>query len=172
MRSPIVKVVIAAAVAALALAACSSDDDSGGTAATTPPTDAPTTTVAELPTTAAGGAAVVKVGETALGDAAVTADGMTLYLFENDTPTTSACGEGCDTTWPPLTVTGAPKGATGITGAFGTITRDDGTKQVTIAGHPVYTYSGDSAPGDANGQEIGDVWYVIAPDGTAIEGAS
>jgi predicted lipoprotein with Yx(FWY)xxD motif len=170
MRSSIVKVATAAVVAALALAACSSDDDSGSSAATTPPTEATTTTAGDTPTTGAGGTVVVKVGETSLGDAAVTADGMTLYLFENDTATKSACGAGCDTVWPPLTVTGTPKGDSGVIGALGTITRDDGTKQLTIAGHPVYTYSGDKSPGDANGQEIGDVWYVIAPNGQTIEG--
>jgi predicted lipoprotein with Yx(FWY)xxD motif len=171
MRSSFVKVAVAGAIAALALAACSSDDDSGSTAATTPATAATTTTAADSPgTTVAGGAALVKVGETSLGDAVVTADGKTVYLFEMDTATKSACGEGCDTVWPPVTVTGTPTGNAAVTGKLGTITRDDGSKQLTIAGHPVYTYSGDNAPGDANGQEIGDVWYVIAPNGNAIEG--
>jgi predicted lipoprotein with Yx(FWY)xxD motif len=169
MRSSFVKVAVAGAIAALAVAACSSDDDSGGTAATTPATAAPTTTAAQSSTTVAGGAEIVKVAETSLGDAVVNADGMTLYLFEMDTAGKSACGEGCDTVWPPVTVDGTPKGNAAVTAKLGTITRDDGTKQLTIAGHPVYTYSGDQAPGDTNGQEIGDVWYVIAPNGNAIE---
>jgi predicted lipoprotein with Yx(FWY)xxD motif len=171
MRSSKLTIAIVAALAVLALAACSDDDDSGDTAATTPPTEAAaTTTTGGTPTTAAGGAVAVRVGETSLGDTAVTADGMTLYLFENDTPTTSACGEGCDTSWPPLTVTGEPTAASGITGELDTITRDDGSTQVTLGGHPLYTYSGDTEAGQANGQGLGGVWYVIAPNGNAIEG--
>ena len=82
--------------------------------------------------------------------------GMTLYVFDQDTPgsNTSACTGGCVSTWPPLTVPAGttPTAATGISGQLGTLTRTDGKGiQVTFNGLPLHFYSGDTKPGDANG---------------------
>jgi predicted lipoprotein with Yx(FWY)xxD motif len=83
-------------------------------------------------------------------------NGMTLYQFAMDTAGsgTSACTGGCIATWPPLTVPAGttPSAATGISGQLGTITRTDGKGvQVTYNGRPLHFYSGDTKPGDANG---------------------
>ena len=90
-------------------------------------------------------------------------DGKTLYTFDNDTATTSACGTDCTPTWPPLTTSGTYTADPSLTGTIGTITRDDGTKQVKYSGKPLYHYSGDSVAGDKNGDGIGGVWHVALP---------
>ena len=87
------------------------------------------------------------------------ASGMTLYVFASDVANSgkSACNSGCATTWPPLTVASGitPSAGAGASGKLGTITRDDGTTQVTYNGLPLHHYSGDSAPGDTNGNYPG-----------------
>ncbi len=87
------------------------------------------------------------------------ASGLTLYQFASDTAGSgkSACTAGCATTWPPMTVASGttPSAGAGVSGTLGTITRDDGTTQVTYNGRPLYHYSGDSAPGDTNGNYPG-----------------
>jgi predicted lipoprotein with Yx(FWY)xxD motif len=88
--------------------------------------------------------------------------GMTLYWFAPDTPTKSACYGSCAAYWPP--VYGAQKAGPGVTGKLGTIKRTDGTIQATYDGHPLYTYIGDSHPGQASGNDInlnGGLWYEV-----------
>ncbi len=88
--------------------------------------------------------------------------GLTLYWFAPDTSTKSACYGSCAAYWPP--VTGTPSAGTGVTGTLGTITRTDGTKQATYDGHPLYTYIGDSAPGQASGNNLnlnGGLWHDV-----------
>jgi predicted lipoprotein with Yx(FWY)xxD motif len=90
------------------------------------------------------------------------AKGLTLYWFAPDTPTKSACYGSCAAYWPP--VTGAPSAGPGVTGTLGTITRTDGTTQATYDGHPLYTYVGDSSPGQANGNNLnlnGGLWHEV-----------
>ncbi len=117
--------------------------------------------------TATGAAPVtVKLGGTqALGPFLVDVNGMTLYTFANDTAGTSTCTGGCAENWPPLTV--APGTALvageGVPGTLATITRADGSLQVTYNGHPLYHYRGDTAPGDAKGQGFSNLWFVAAP---------
>jgi predicted lipoprotein with Yx(FWY)xxD motif len=92
--------------------------------------------------------------------------GMTLYWFAPDTPTKSACYGSCAAYWPP--VYGAQKAGPGVTGTLGTIRRTDGTIQATYDGHPLYTYIGDSAPGQATGNDInlnGGLWYEVRVSG-------
>ena len=115
------------------------------------------------------GASTIQVAANAdLGSILVDAQGYTLYLFENDTSTTSTCTAGCASTWPALSTDGAPTAGQGAdTSLLGTTTRDDGSTQVTYNGHPIYRYSGDSAAGQTNGQKIGDVWYAVTPEGSA-----
>jgi predicted lipoprotein with Yx(FWY)xxD motif len=109
-----------------------------------------------------------------LGEHLVGPNQHTIYLFEKDTGTTSTCTGACASAWPPLLTTGAPMASGGAqAGLLGTTTRDDGTTQVTYGGHPMYYYSGDTAPGDTAGQEVdayGAEWYVVAPSGEAVEG--
>ena len=119
------------------------------------------------------GAAVLKTAKTGPGMVLTTADGKTVYMFEPDTSTKSACAGACLQLWPivaaPNPLPGQPAG---ITGKLGMLTRPDGTRQLEIAGRPLYTFTGDKAPGDTKGQKLntfGGEWYVLAPDGKVIE---
>ena len=87
--------------------------------------------------------------------------GFTLYSFAPDTPTTSKCNGTCAQNWPPVT---GPVTAAGVTGTFGTIKRSDGSVQATFDGHPLYTFVGDTAPGQAKGNGLnaaGGLWHEI-----------
>jgi predicted lipoprotein with Yx(FWY)xxD motif len=90
------------------------------------------------------------------------ARGLTLYWFAPDSPTASRCTGSCAAYWPP--VAGTPKAGPGITGKLGTIRRPGGAAQATYDGHPLYTYAGDSAPGQARGNNLdlnGGYWYEV-----------
>jgi predicted lipoprotein with Yx(FWY)xxD motif len=94
------------------------------------------------------------------------AKGFTLYWFAPDSPTKSTCYGTCAAYWPP--VTGKPVAGAGVTGTLGTIKRSDGQTQVTYDRHPLYTYVGDSAPGQASGNNInlnGGLWFEIKASG-------
>jgi len=96
---------------------------------------------------------------------------LTVYLFEADKATSSSCSGKCAVVWPP--VIGKPKAAGQAQAAdLGTITRSDGTIQVTYKGHPLYYFVKDKDDGDAYGQGInsfGAPWYVLAPTGAMID---
>ncbi len=121
----------------------------------------------------AGATLSLAVSHTAAGDALSGAGGMTLYILTNDVGGTSTCTSGaCAATWPALKGDGSQvQAGIGVTGAFGTTTWPDGTKQVTHAGQPLYYYTGDSAPGDSKGQGTNNVWF-IAPVGAGAASAS
>ena len=106
-------------------------------------------------------------GNDELGDFLIGPDGMTLYLFTNDSENLSACYDGCAVAWPPLLVAEGeePTAGEGVTGELGVITRDDGGLQVTYDGIPLYYWINDVVPGDATGQNVREVWFVISPDG-------
>lgn len=107
--------------------------------------------------------ATVNVGHSeSLGYFLVNANGMTLYTFSADTDGESTCYDSCATNWPPLLVDGDVTTQPGIGGEFGTTERTDGTMQVTHNGMPLYFFVGDVETGMANGQDIGDVWFVDA----------
>ena len=101
----------------------------------------------------------------ALGDFLVAANGMTLYLYKKDTDGSSTCYDQCADNWPPYTVNAADPLVANphAMGELGTTTRTDDSVQVTYNGMPLYFFAQDMAPGDTNGQEKGDVWYVVAP---------
>jgi predicted lipoprotein with Yx(FWY)xxD motif len=86
---------------------------------------------------------------------------MTLYTYARDTLGTSACSGGCASAWPPLTATAAPAPPTGFSGKVTLIRRADGSQQVAYDGQPLYGFAGDAAPGQANGQGSGGVWFVV-----------
>jgi predicted lipoprotein with Yx(FWY)xxD motif len=103
-----------------------------------------------------------------LGQIVTNQDGFTLYVFSKDTiPGQSACYGACAVKWPPLTIQkGSQITVSGISQSLvGYITRTDGTEQVTLAGHPLYTFSGDNMPGQTNGQGVDGTWYAVTPDG-------
>lgn len=105
-----------------------------------------------------------------LGDVLVGPDGMTLYMFDRDTKGAgeSSCYDSCAQSWPPLTVPESPTTGEAVTATVDTFEREDGARQVTAGGWPLYYYGPDENPGDATGQGVGDVWWVLAPDGTPI----
>ena len=137
--------VVAAGVSVLALALLGTAAAHAGGPA---PAAASRTAVA-LKTETIGGAAVLANGK-----------GLTLYWFAPDTPGRSACYGSCAAYWPPAT--GRPTAGPGVTGRLGTITRSGGQLQATYNGHPLYTYVGDSAPGQARGNNLnlnGGLWH-------------
>ena len=123
---------------------------------------------ASPPPAAASG--TVAAASSPLGQILVARNGMTLYMFASDRNGKSTCAGPCARFWPPYT--GAPKAGSGLRASLlGTTTRGDGSTQVTYDGHPLYTYSGDPAPGDTNGQGVntfGALWWVVAPDGRVV----
>ena len=96
----------------------------------------------------------------------VNGTGRTLYWFAPDTSGKSVCNGSCAVYWPP--VTGPLKAGPGVTGALATIKRADGSLQETYNGHPLYTYVGDSGPGQAHGNNLnlnGGLWHVVPVNG-------
>jgi predicted lipoprotein with Yx(FWY)xxD motif len=109
----------------------------------------------------------ITVAHTSAGDALAGPNGMTLYIFTSDTDGSSTCNGGCAEAWPPLVADGsAVIAGDGVSGSFGTATRDDGSRQVTHNGRPLYYYASDQEAGDATGHDVGGVWF-IAPVGAA-----
>ena len=129
--------------------------------------------VAEAPTEQAAESsaapATLMVTTTALGDTVVDGEGRAVYVFDNDSGGTSSCDDQCAVNWPPVTVQGSPVAGDGVDEAkLGTIERTDGALQVTYGGRPVYHFAGDEGPGDVKGHGVGDKWWLVRPDGTAI----
>ena len=161
------KIWAAAGLAALALtvsACASSASSTAGTGST--PAAAGSSSSAASSAPAAGGNTVT---EKTIGSQQVltNSQGMTLYWFAIDTSSASKCSGSCATYWPP--VTGPVTAGSGVTGTLGTITRSDGTMQATYDGHPLYTYVGDKAPGQAKGNGLnlsGGVWYEMTVSGS------
>lgn len=98
-----------------------------------------------------------------LGNILTNAQGFTLYVYSKDSNGTSACTGACAGIWPPLTASGTPTAGSGVTGTLGTITRADGSTQVTYNGKPLYTYVKDTSPGDTTGQGVAGAWSVATP---------
>jgi predicted lipoprotein with Yx(FWY)xxD motif len=142
---------VAAAVLVL-LGACSSPHPSGNSGADSAATGGP-----------------VSAQATSLGTILVDEHGRTVYEFANDKSNESTCYDACAANWPPvLAPSQLSESAQGVDGALDSTTRRDGTRQLTVAGHPVYTFAGDTAAGQANGQGIildGGQWTVVLPSG-------
>jgi predicted lipoprotein with Yx(FWY)xxD motif len=137
------------------------------TGATQPPA---TTGSSPVASSSAAGATITVATSGSLGDYITGSNGMSLYLFKNDSDDTSTCSGNCAASWPPYTV---PDGTNvtagdGVTGTVGTIRRDDGSTQVTINKQPLYFFSGDHAAGDVAGQGLNDVWYLVQPSGDQV----
>jgi predicted lipoprotein with Yx(FWY)xxD motif len=154
--------VVAGLALALTLAAAGCASTGGGSGAS-PPTAG----------TAGANAGALVIGSGVsgtLGPFLTGPTGLTLYVKDGDSATSSTCTGGCATSWPPLkTTAGQPVSAgPGITGAFGTLTRDDGSLQVTYNGLPLYTWVQDTKKGDATGDGIAGfhVALVSAPSGS------
>jgi predicted lipoprotein with Yx(FWY)xxD motif len=125
--------------------------------------------------TPASGSATATVIESHAGSAGTfltNASGRAVYLWAADSMNKSMCSGACAGAWPPVTATGKVTAADGAKAAdLGTITRSDGSKQVTYLGHPLYYFAGDSGSGQTNGQgsdSFGAKWWLVAPAGTKI----
>lgn len=105
-----------------------------------------------------------------LGTILTDTDGYVLYMFDDDDQGAgeSTCYDDCEDSWPPFTVEGEPAGDDGVTADLTTFEREDGSTQVTAEGWPLYYYVGDDDPGDATGQGVNDVWWVLRGDGTVV----
>ena len=146
--SMVIGAVGAVSVAALALLGVA-EANAGG------PPPAAASAGATLKTADIGGVTVLTNGR-----------GLTLYWFAPDTAAASRCTGSCVEYWPP--VTGDPRAGPGVTGKLGVIRRPGGGLQVTYDGHPLYTYVGDSSPGEANGDKLdlnGGLWYEVRVSG-------
>jgi predicted lipoprotein with Yx(FWY)xxD motif len=167
MRKLLIAASLAAAVLAVAACASSSSSPASSAPSTTPASSAPSTTPAAG--TSSSPSASTLAERTISGTEVLTnSAGYTLYWFALDTSTTSKCTGTCVSYWPPLK--GPVTAGSGVTGTVGVITRSDGTTQATYDGHPLYTYSGDSAPGQNNGNGknlSGGVWHEVTVSGTA-----
>jgi predicted lipoprotein with Yx(FWY)xxD motif len=97
---------------------------------------------------------------------------MTLYYFTADTATTTACSGSCASTWPPLlnTGSGTPGSASALSGTLSALADANGN-QIEYNGHPLYVFSGDTAPGQTHGEGLFGKWFVATPD-LAIQGGS
>lgn len=118
------------------------------------------------PTPGSGGsAAVIKLATITVGGKSesvlTNGQGLTLYYRTSDTPS-SVCSGGCASAWPPIISTTTPSAPAGVSGKLALLTDANGS-QVTYNGHPLYTYSGDTSTGQANGQGFGGVWFVCTP---------
>ena len=138
-------------------------------ATTTPATQAPPATAAPASQATAGLTLALATNAT-LGQYVTGANGMALYIFTKDTGGSSACSGQCADNWPALNVTALSDvtAGAGVTGTLGTITGADGKLQVTLGGHPLYYFKGDTAAGDVNGQGLNGVWFAAGADGNGL----
>jgi predicted lipoprotein with Yx(FWY)xxD motif len=180
VRYPIALGAAAASVAAI-IAGCGSSSKSTSTTAAPASTAAQTTPAPA--TSAYGGAssgsstasAVLITSKSAkLGTILAAGPKLrTVYLFEGDKGAASSCAGACTHVWPPVTTIGEPKtGGSAMAAHLATITRPDGTKQVTYNGHPLYFFARDGDRSDAYGQGVngfGASWYVISPSGSKVD---
>jgi predicted lipoprotein with Yx(FWY)xxD motif len=160
-RLRILLVLPVAAAAAAVLAACSSAGAASPSSASSSSSSPAATAASSVKTATIGGATVL-----------TNSKGFTLYSFAPDTSTMSKCNGACAQSWPPLK---GPVTAVGVSGTFGTITRSDGSAQATFHGHPLYTFTGDTAPGQNKGNGLnaaGGLWHEITTSGTAPAGSS
>ena len=152
---------------AIGLAACGSSSATGGAAPQYG--GAPSPSKAAAP---ASSGIELTLCSTSLGTILTDGRGITLYAFEADKGTTSSCSGACATAWPPLTATATAKVGAGIKQSLvGKTTRADGTQELTYAGHPLYYFAGDSAPGDTSGQGsrgFGARWDVLTAAGQEV----
>jgi predicted lipoprotein with Yx(FWY)xxD motif len=158
---------LAAATLAVLLAGCT------GPAAEEPAEDDGTSVETEAPDTEASDTdALLTTADSDLGEIVVDGEGMTVYVFDNDTQggDASTCEGECAANWPAVTTDSDEPVVEGLTAEVGTITGVDGATQVTLDGWPLYYFAGDSAAGDTNGQGVNGVWWVVTPEGEKIGG--
>lgn len=113
-----------------------------------------------------------------LGEILVAPNGHALYELLSPQGTSLPCTGSCNSVWPPLLLAKglhSPKAGSGVSGKLGLVQGSTSSRQVSMGGIPLYTFSGDSSAGQANGEDIhsfGGVWYAVGPSGSAIKGSS
>jgi predicted lipoprotein with Yx(FWY)xxD motif len=155
-------------VGAVALVACGS---SGGSKSDSGADTTSTTKSADTSSTTAPGAkATLQLVDTSLGKVVAGADGKVLYLYKPDgTSEQSTVPAGILAIWPPLVAKTAPTVGTGLQQSLvSTGTQPSGAKWVRYNGHLLYGFTSDAAPGDTNGNGLGNVWYAVTADGNAV----
>jgi predicted lipoprotein with Yx(FWY)xxD motif len=154
--------------AALLAAACSSSSSSGSAAGSTPAANSSSGSASTTGT-------VIKTTAGSTGAFLTDKSGRAVYLWVKDGKNMSACSGACAGAWPPVTATGAVTASGSVKASdLSTITRSDGTKQVTYDGHPLYYFAGDSGSGQTNGQGndgFGAKWWLVSPSGAQITNA-
>jgi predicted lipoprotein with Yx(FWY)xxD motif len=163
-RVPVpIKLAAPLAVALLAATACSGSGSSSSSSA--PPS-------AAAPASSAASSTVITTKTSSGGSYLTNSAGRAIYLFMADSTGKSTCDGACASAWPPVIASGQPTASGGVQASdLGTITRSDGTKQVTYDGHPLYYFVGDTGPGTDKGQGIdgfGAKWWLVAPSGSSI----
>jgi predicted lipoprotein with Yx(FWY)xxD motif len=158
---------------ALLVAACSTGSSSTGAAGGSSPAGAPSSSAAAA--SGGSGSTVITTVSSSAGTFLTNSSGHAVYLWSKDGNGMSACTGACAGTWPAVTTTGTVTASGGAKSSdLGTITRSDGTKQVTYDGHPLYFFSGDSGPGMASGQGndgFGAKWWLVSPSGSDVTAA-
>jgi len=158
--------------AALLTAACSS---SGSSSSPAPAAATPAGGSATSAAAAAGSGLVITTKSGSAGAFLTDGSGRAVYLWTKDAMNSSSCSGACAGAWPPVTTTGAVTASGSVNKAdLSTITRSGGAKQVVYDGHPLYYFSGDSGPGQVNGQGsdgFGAKWWLVDPAGTSITAA-
>src|SRR6202453_5184447 len=162
--------------AALMVAACSSGGGStaGAAAAGATSGSPPATASASSAASAATTGTVITTRSGSAGSFLTNSAGRAIYLWVKDPMNKSLCSGACAGAWPPVVASGTVTASgAALASDLGTITRSDGSKQVTYDGHPLYYFVGDSNPGTDSGQgsnSFGAKWWLVAPSGSAITG--
>ena len=156
---------------ALLVAACSTGSSGTAAAGSSSPAGASSSSAAA----GGSGSTVITTVSSSAGTFLATSSGHAVYLWSKDGDGMSACTGACTGAWPPVTTTGQVTASGGAKSSdLGTITRSDGTKQVTYDGHPLYFFSGDSGLGMASGQGndgFGAKWWLVSPSGSDVTAA-
>jgi predicted lipoprotein with Yx(FWY)xxD motif len=162
-----------AVTGALVLAACGSSGTSSSSSSGSTPSYGAAKPSTSNTSNSSDAASVVGTKTSSLGTFLVDANGRTLYLWDADHGSKSTCTGACAQAWPPLTTTTTPKASGAVKASLlGTTKRPDGSREVTYAGHPLYTFAGDTQPGQTTGQGsngFGAPWWVVTPAGKALQ---
>jgi predicted lipoprotein with Yx(FWY)xxD motif len=182
MKTPTTGLIAALGASALLAAGCGSSKSSNTSAASAPTAESEksaSTAAATTPATTAAATGVTVTVKHASKLGTILAAGpkkLTVYMFEGDKGAASSCSGACASVWPPVTTSAAPTVlGTAHSADLGTITRSDGTTQVTYKGHPIYFFARDKDSGDAYGEGVkgfGADWYVLAPSGAKVDNDS
>jgi len=162
-----------AVAAAMVLAACGGSGTSSSSGSGSTPSHGAAKPSSSNTSNSSGAASLLSTKTSSLGTFLVDANGRALYLWDADHGSKSTCSGDCAQDWPPLTATATPKASGAVKASLlGTTKRADGSREVTYAGHPLYTFAGDTQPGQTAGQGsngFGAPWWVITPAGKALE---